>query len=289
MPEAQIQSTAGLRRRLGLPLLVLYGVGITIGAGIYVLIGAVAGRSGIYSHWAFVIAAVVMALTVASYAEMATRYPVSAGEAAYVKAAFPSRMLSTATGLLTLMTGIVASAAVTLGAVGYVRQVIALPPACLAVAIVLVLGVVAAWGILESVLLAGLFTLIETGGLVLLIAAAVHSDISFVPMLLSVPPISAPVLSGIAFSSLLAFFAFVGFEDLANIVEEAKLPHRDIPLAMLLTLLITSVLYILVAAVAVTSVPPGDLAGSAAPLSLVFRKVAGISPATFNAIATLPR
>jgi amino acid transporter len=287
VPEAQTQPTSGLRRRLGLPLLVLYGVGITIGAGIYVLIGAVAGRSGIYSHWAFMIAAVVMALTVASYAEMATRYPVSAGEAAYVKAAFHSRTLSIATGLLTLATGIVAAAAVTLGGVGYVRQVIALPPAYLAVAIVLILGVVAAWGILESVLLAGLFTLIETGGLVLLIAAAVHSDISFVPVLLSVPPVSAPVLSGIAFSSLLAFFAFVGFEDLANIVEEAKLPHRDIPLAMLLTLLITSVLYVLVAAVAVGAVDPAELAGSAAPLSLVFRKVAGISPATFNAIAVV--
>lgn len=287
MPEAQTQPTSGLRRRLGLPLLVLYGVGITIGAGIYVLIGAVAGRSGIYSHWAFVMAAVVMALTVASYAEMATRYPVSAGEAAYVKAAFHSRTLSIATGLLTLATGIVAAAAVTLGGVGYVRQVIALPPAYLAVAIVLILGVVAAWGILESVLLAGLFTLIETGGLVLLIAATVHSDISFVPVLLSVPPVSAPVLSGIAFSSLLAFFAFVGFEDLANIVEEAKLPHRDIPLAMLLTLLITSVLYVLVAAVAVGAVDPAELAGSAAPLSLVFRKVAGISPATFNAIAVV--
>jgi APA family basic amino acid/polyamine antiporter len=287
VPEAQSQSTSGLRRRLGLPLLVLYGVGITIGAGIYVLIGAVAGRSGIHSHWAFVIAAVVMALTVASYAEMATRYPVSAGEAAYVRAAFHSRTLSTATGLLSLVTGIVAAAAVTLGGVGYVRQVMALPPAYLAVAIVLILGVVAAWGILESVVLAGLFTLIETGGLVLLIAAAVHSDISFAPMLLSVPPISAPVLSGIAFSSLLAFFAFVGFEDLANIVEEAKLPHRDIPLAMLLTLLITSVLYVLVAAVAVSAVAPAELAGSAAPLSLVFRKVAGISPATFNAIAVV--
>ena len=287
MPEAQSQSTSGLRRRLGLPLLVLYGVGITIGAGIYVLIGAVAGRSGIHSHWAFVIAAVVMALTVASYAEMATRYPVSAGEAAYVRAAFHSRTLSTATGLLSLVTGVVAAAAVTLGGVGYVRQVMALPPAYLAVAIILILGVVAAWGILESVVLAGLFTLIETGGLVLLIAAAVHADISFAPMLLSVPPISAPVLSGIAFSSLLAFFAFVGFEDLANIVEEAKLPHRDIPLAMLLTLLITSVLYVLVAAVAVSAVAPAELAASAAPLSLVFRKVAGISPSTFNAIAVV--
>lgn len=287
MAENSAASKPGLQRRLGLPLLVLYGVGITIGAGIYVLVGAVAGHSGVYSHWAFVAAAVVMALTVASYAEMATRYPVSAGEAAYVRAAFHSRLLSTATGLLTLATGIVAAAAVTLGGVGYVRQFVALPTATIAVAIVLILGAVAAWGILESVLLAGIFTLIETGGLILLIGAAMHADLSFMPVLLAMPPLSVPQLSGIAFSSLLAFFAFVGFEDLANVVEEAKVPHRDVPRAMALTLLITSVLYILVAAISVSAVSPGELAHSPAPLSLVFRKVAGISPAAFNAIAVV--
>jgi len=238
MPEDAAREARALRRRLGLPLLVLYGVGITIGAGIYVLIGAVAGRSGVYAHWAFVLAAIVMALTVASYAELATRYPVSAGEAAYVRAAFRWRALSTATGLTTLVTGGVAAAAVTLGGVGYIRQFVALPPDHIAAAIVLVLGAVAAWGILESVLLAGIFTLIEAGGLVLLIAAALHSDLSFAPVLVSFPPISASVLSGIAFSSLLAFFAFVGFEDLANVVEEATIPHRNIPLAMALTLAI---------------------------------------------------
>jgi basic amino acid/polyamine antiporter, APA family len=285
--EDPAPANPGLQRRLGLPLLVLYGVGITIGAGIYVLIGAVAGRSGIYSHWAFVAAAVVMALTVASYAEMATRYPVSAGEAAYVRAAFNSRALSTSTGLLTLATSIVAAAAVTLGGVGYVRQFVALPPATIAVVIVVVLGAVAAWGILESVLLAAVFTLIETGGLILLIGTAVHADLAFAPVLFAIPPLSAPALSGIAFSSLLAFFAFVGFEDLANVVEEAKVPHRDVPRAMALTLLITSVLYILVVAISVSAVSPAELAHSPAPLGLVFSKVAGISPAAFNAIAVV--
>ena len=81
-----------MRRRLGLPLLVLYGIGITIGAGIYVLIGAVAGHAGRYAPWSFVLAAAVMAFTVGSYAELATRFPVSAGEAAYVRAAFRSRL-----------------------------------------------------------------------------------------------------------------------------------------------------------------------------------------------------
>ena len=119
---APIQLPAALRRRLGLPLLVLYGIGITIGAGIYVLIGAVAGHAGHYAPWSFLLAAAVMALTVGSYAELATRFPVSAGEAAYVRAAFRSRTASTLTGLLTIVIGIVSSATVALGAAGYIAQ-----------------------------------------------------------------------------------------------------------------------------------------------------------------------
>ena len=120
--DPPLELPAALRRRLGLPLLVLYGTGITIGAGIYVLIGAVAGHAGAYAPWAFVLAGLVMAFTVASYAELSTRFPVSAGEAAYVRAAFQSRLLSTLTGLLTIVIGVVASAAVTLGSAGYIAQ-----------------------------------------------------------------------------------------------------------------------------------------------------------------------
>jgi len=287
MTEERLEQPAVLRRRLGLPLLVLYGTGITVGAGIYVLVGAVARHAGSYAPWSFLLAAAVMGLTVASYAEMATRYPVSAGEAAYMRAAFGSRLLSTAVGLLTLATGIVASAAVTLGGSGYVRQFVELPTPLIAGTIIIVLGAVAAWGIFESVLLASLFTLIEVGGLLLIIATAMHSGVAFVPVLVAVPPLEAATLSGIAFASLLAFFAFIGFEDLANVVEEAKSPRRDIPRAMALTLVITSVLYIVVAAIAVSAVSPEQLAASPAPLSLVYRTVAGLSPSTFNAIAVV--
>jgi amino acid transporter len=152
-------------------------------------------------------------------------------------------------------------------------------------AIVAALGAVAAWGILESVMLAGLLTLIETGGLVWIIASAVQSDVSFSPAFFAPPPLDVGVLSGITFASLLAFFAFVGFEDLANVVEEAKSPQRNIPWAMALTLLITTVLYVLIAAISVSAVPPSILAASTAPLSLVFGAVAGTSPTTFSVIA----
>jgi amino acid transporter len=273
---------AALRRRLGLPLLVLYGTGITIGAGIYVLIGAVAGHAGAYAPWSFILAAVVMALTVASYSELSTRYPVSAGEAAYVKAAFQSRLLSTLTGLLSIVVGVISSSAVTLGSAGYIQQFVDLPRNYIVVIVVVTLGAVAAWGILESVLVASLFTLIEVGGLLLIIVAAVHDNLR---VTFALPPLETGALSGIAFASLLAFFAFIGFEDLANVVEEAKVPHRDIPRAMVLTLLISTVLYVAIAAIAVSAVSAERLSSSPAPLSLVFRELAGISPATISAIA----
>jgi len=278
------QPAAALQRRLSLPLLVLYGIGITIGAGIYVLIGAVAGHAGSYAPWSFVLAAVVMAFTVGSYAELTTRFPVSAGEAAYVRAAFRSRAASTLTGLLTIVIGIVSSAAVALGAAGYIAQFTDWPPSAVVALLLAVLGAVAAWGILESVLLASLFTLIEAGGLLVIIVAGWQAQVPLASAL-ALPPLDIATLSGIGYASLLAFFAFIGFEDLANVVEEAKVPQRDIPRAMVLTLVISTVLYVAVAAIAVAAVPVAELAASPAPLSLVFRTLAGVSPATISVIA----
>ena len=283
--DPSTENLVPLRRRLGLPLLVMYGTGITVGAGIYVLIGAVAGHSGIYAPWSFVLAAVVMGLTVASYAELSTRFPVSAGEAAYVRAAFRSPAFSTAIGLLTVAIGVISSAAVTLGSAGYIQQFVGLPQSVIVIVVLVILGGVACWGILESVVLASVFTVIEVGGLVIIVVAAAHADLPIVTTTAHMPPMNAAGLSGIAFGSLLAFFAFIGFEDLANVVEEAKVPHRDIPRAMILTLLISTTLYVVVAAVAVTAVPIERLSSSPAPLSLVFREVAGVSPATISAIA----
>lgn len=280
--DAPAASAVPLRRRLGLPLLLLYGTGITVGAGIYVLIGEVAGHAGSFAPWSFLLAA---ALTVASYAELSTRFPVSAGEAAYVMAAFRSRTFATAIGLLSVAIGVISSAAVALGSVGYIQQFIALPQYLIVLAVLALLGGVAAWGILESVLLASVFTVIEVGGLLIVIVAAVYNELPFAAAITTLPPMNATALSGIAFGGLLAFFAFIGFEDLANIVEEARVPHRDIPRAMVLTLLISTVLYVLVAAIAVSAVSIERLSASAAPLSLVFREVAGVSPATISAIA----
>ena len=279
-------NTPHLRRRLTLPLLVLYGLGVTIGAGIYVLVGATAGRAGLHAPFAFVLAALVMAFTAASFAELAGRYPVSAGEAAYVRAGFNSNLFSVLTGLMVIAAGTVSSAAISVGSTGYIRELIDLPQAALLPVIIVAMGLVAAWGILESVTFAAIFTLVEAGGLIAIIVAG-FSDAELVARLPEVLPAwDAPgVWTGIVAAGLLAFFAFIGFEDLVNVAEEAKNPQRTLPWAIFLTLTISTVVYFLVASVAVLSVPPETLAASSAPLNDVFLEITDISPSVIIAIA----
>lgn len=274
-----------LRRALGPVLLVLYGTGVTVGAGIYVLVGPVASYAGTAAPWAFFLAAIVMGLTVASYAELCTRYPVAAGEAAYVRHAFRLRWLSTLTGLLMIATAIIASATVSIGASGYIAQFFDLPQAIIVGLVVVTLGLVSMWGVLESVILASIFTLIEVSGLFLIVGLGIFRDVPIEQSLFTLPSMGAEAWSGIAFASLLAFFAFIGFEDLTNMAEETIAPERTMPVAMALTLAATTVLYMTVAAVAVVTVPLEELASSPAPLSLVFRKLAGVNPGVISLVA----
>lgn len=276
-----------LRRSLSLPLVVLYGLGVTIGAGIYVLLGATAGRAGIYAPVSFVVAAVVMVFSAASFSELAARFPVSAGEAAYVRAGFRSGILSLIVGFLVISSGVVSSAAITVGSTGYLQEFVDLGDQTLITIIVLAVGAIAAWGIMESVTFASLFTIIEAGALLTVIGAGFGSRpelISELPRL--VPPLAdLGVWTAISGAGLLAFFAFIGFEDMVNLAEEVKDPRRTLPRAVFLTLVIATVIYFLVTAVAVLAVPLEELAASRAPLSLVFGHITGVSPVAITLIA----
>jgi amino acid transporter len=278
-----------LKRTLTLTNAVLYGLGVTIGAGIYVLIGAAAARAGMYAPVAFVIAAVLMGLTAASFAELAGRMPVAAGEAAYVRAAFQSDRLATLVGLLVIAIAIVSAAAISVGSAGYLGVFLALPEPVRIGLVVLAMGSIAAWGIKESVVFAGIMTVIEVGGLMLLIAAGAWWSPDLVTHLPeAVPPLGNPIaVAGIASAALLAVFAFVGFEGLVNIAEEVHDPARTLPRAIFLTLALTTVLYVLVVWVALVAVPPAELASSNAPLALVFERLTGASPCTMSLIAII--
>lgn len=285
----QNERPAHLARALNLPLAVLFGLGVTIGAGIYVLVGATAGRAGLHAPLAFVLAAIVMAPSAASFAELASRMPVSAGEAAYVRAGFRSEALAVAVGFMVIAIGIISAAAISRGSAGYVHDLVGLPLAVIVPLVVLAMGAIATWGILESVAFASLMTVIEIGGLVAIIAVGFTNSPDIV---VRVPEIwtgagSPTALAGILSAALLSFFAFIGFESLSNIAEEVKEPRRTLPRAIFITLLLATVLYILVAWVALAYVAQGELAASHAPLSLVFGRVTGASPKLISVIAVI--
>ncbi|MGH1353274.1 MAG: APC family permease [Methyloligellaceae bacterium] len=278
-----------LKRSLSLAHLVLYGLGVTIGAGIYVLIKDTTAEAGIYAPVAFILSAIVMAFTAGSFAEFASRLPVSAGEAAYVRKGLNSKTLSLFVGLGVASAGIVSAATVSIGSVGYIREFIDVSPALLITMVVLIMGMVATWGIVESITLAALFTLVEVGGLLLIIGGGFYTDSTIAPRLISVfPPFTELGLwVGISSAGLLAFFAFIGFEDLVNIAEEAENPKVTMPWAIFITLFISTLLYFLVVSIAVLSVPLDKLTASDAPLTLVFEKTTSLPTSAITIIAII--
>ena len=165
----------GLKRNVGLLLLIFYGLGNILGAGIYVLIGKVAGSAGLAAPVAFVTASVVAGITAMTYAELSARLPLSAGEAVYVHEAFGRRLLSLVTGLLIALAGLVSAATISRGFAGYLKVFIAIPDFVTITVLIVLLGTVAAWGIKQSVIVAAIMTFIELAGLCLVIAAGTDS------------------------------------------------------------------------------------------------------------------
>jgi amino acid transporter len=275
-----------LRRALNVPLLTLYGLGVTVGAGIYVLVGATAAEAGAFAPVAFVVAAVVVAFTAFSYAELSTRYPVSAGEAAYVEAGFSSAILATVVGLAVVLSGLVSAAAVSLGAASYLHGLIGAPTGVLTMVVVAFMGVIALWGITQSVTVAAVITVIEvTGLLIVMLWGFGFSEPSGVTLTDIIPPLVGSHWVGIGAASLLAFFAFVGFEDMANVAEEVKDPLHTMPRAILWTLVLATVLYIGTTTAVLIAVPLETLSASAAPLLLVFADAPSVLQQGFSLVA----
>jgi APA family basic amino acid/polyamine antiporter len=269
-------STPSLKRTLSLPLLVLYGLGTTIGAGIYALVGELAGVAGYLAPVSFLVASVMAGLTALSFAEMSSRYPQCAGAALYVKEGFASEWLSTVVGLLVVTAGLVSAAALTNGFVGYLHQFIDVDRIVVILVVTCLLGVIAAWGITQSVTIAAAVTLIEIGGLILVIAVS-HSSLVELPDRWPelIPDLNSASIGSIFTGSLLAFYAFIGFEDMVDVAEETRDVKRTLPLAIIITLSITALLYMLIMVIAVLSVPPQQLATSEAALAFLYERFTG--------------
>ncbi len=276
-------ATKELKRSLSLPLLTLYGLGNILGAGIYVLVGKVAGESGVNTVLAFLIAMVIAGLTAFSYMELSSRFPQSASVSVYLHKAFGLRPLSVGIGIALVLGGVASAAALAQGFAGYLSNILPIPQLVAAIGLLLALGLVAVKGIKESARFAAVVTIIEVVGLLLIIwFGRNYVSASDVPVMFTIDP--AVGLGGVLVGAFLAFYAFIGFEDMVNVVEEVQNPRRTMPLAILFALVSATMLYLLVVMVSIATVAPGELAASDAPLSLVFDRISSIDPLVISII-----
>jgi APA family basic amino acid/polyamine antiporter len=258
-----------LSRSVSLPQAILYGLGIIVGAGIYTLIGLGAGIAGNALWVSFLIAGFIAALTALTYAELSNRFAKEAAETNYMIKAFKSKGLGFFAGYLILITSLFSAATVAYGFSAYFRIFFNLDPLLTSIILIVLLSVISLLGMQESVKLNNSLTYITILGLILILIfgfrfigdtnlfAGINGENIFQDLSLwgtSLFPAAA-----------LIFFAFLGFEQLANISEEVINPKENVPRAILFSLLAATILYILVSIVAVSAVPVSELSKAANP------------------------
>jgi APA family basic amino acid/polyamine antiporter len=268
MPETNSTKDTALSRRLGLAAATLTGLGVIIGSGIYVIIGIAAGQAGNAVWLAFLLAATGASLTALSYARLGKLRPQNAPEYQFVNMAFGRRPAFLA-GWLILLAQVVSASAVALGFAGYLNALTNIPELPAAIGLLLACMVVLYIGISQSALAAIIFTIIEILGLAIIIGIGA-------PKWGEVNYLEAPLgAMGVLSAASLVFFAYLGFEGMANLSEEMKDPERNLPRAILLALAISTGFYMLVAISAVSVVGWSALSQSNAPLALVAEQALG--------------
>jgi len=256
---------AKLHRELTLWDATFYGVGIILGAGIYALIGTGAGIAGNMLWLSFIIAALIASFTGLSYAELSSMYPREAAEFVYTKKAFGRNMLAFLVEWVMIFAAIISVATVAFGFAGYFTHLFGGDIMWTATMLVIALSVLNFIGIKESARFNTIATLIEAGGLVLVVIVGLffigNTNVDYFELPTGVG------FHGILMATALIFFAYIGFEDVANIAEEVKNPARIVPKALVLALAISTVLYILVAIAAIGITGWEKLSASKAPLT----------------------
>ena len=242
------------------------GIGIILGAGIYVLVGEAAGEAGNAVWLAFVVGAIVAAPTGLAFAELAAMFPEAGASASYAREALGTRF-GFITGWLDLAVSIVGAAAVAIGFGRYFDDLLTGGTAPVAIAALVACGVITYIGVREMITVAVIFTVLEATGLLIVIAVGI-------PELggVSLFEIEGGWL-GVMGAASLVYFAYQGFEEIATLSEETVNPTRNIPRAIVISVIVTTTLYVLVAAVSVSALPWELLAASDAPLSDVVRAV----------------
>ncbi len=287
MDRLSPQQVPQLRRTLTLPWLVCYGVGVTVGAGIFALIGEILGLAGDHAPLSFLMAGLIAGATGLSYALLVRVFPRAGGEAVFVNRGLGPIWAKFA-GYGVAATGIISSAVIALAFAGYVRSLVPVPDYLLVIGVVTTLAGIAWFGVRESVYFAAFITLLEVGTLavVILFGLPLLTDVPQVAHSF-VPPANPAILAGIMSGGVIAFFAFIGFEDIENMAEETLRPEHTAPRAIFWTLGITIVIYVLLSVIAVLAPDRQAITGSSAPLAVLFEQITGLPAAPVAAMAAI--
>jgi APA family basic amino acid/polyamine antiporter len=267
-----------LKRSLGVVELTLGGVGVILGAGIYALVGEAAGKAGDALWLSFLLAAVMAALTGLSYAELASVYPRAGADYEYTRRAFGQRP-GAVVGWVIISGNLIAAAAVSLGFGGYFGEFVDVGRTVPAVGALIVAGAIAVYGVKEAVWASIVLTVIEVGGLLFIVGIGIphfgHIDLLD----------ARNGVSGILSGASLVVFAYIGFEQVATLSEEADDAPHAVPTALLLSIGITTALYVMVAVAAVSVLGWEALGASSAPLADVAEEV--LSGRASNALSVV--
>ena len=277
-----------LLRSIGPAQMALYGLGSMLGAGIYGLIGKAAGQTGNAVWLAFMVALVAALLTALSYASLGSRHPRAAGAAYVTGRAYGYPLLSFMVGLALVCSGLTSIATQSrVFAANFIALfgLESMPVWLLALGFLLILTGIVFRGIRESMWVNVLCTLVEAGGLVLVILAGMSYWGSVDYFETPTVPDGDHAILVVMQGAVLAFFAFIGFEDMINVAEETRDPERTVPLGIILAMAGAAVLYIAVAVTAVSVVPWRELAEAPGPITEVMARAApSIPPLVFTAI-----
>ncbi|HEX8588172.1 APC family permease [Pseudomonas sp.] len=289
MNPPQKKPGRALKRVVTGPMLLLFILGDVLGAGVYALAGTIAGEVGGAIWVPLLIALCFAMLTAGSYAELVTKYPHAGASAVFAGKAFRSPLISFLVGFCMLAAGVTSAAGLSLAFAGdYMAPFIDLPAHVVALIFLVVIALLNARGIKESLSANLVMTLIEVSGLLLVIVSAIwffrsgDADLSrAVQFKEGINPAYA-VLG----AALLAFYSFVGFETSANMAEEVRNVRTVYPRALFGALLIAGAIYMGVGVAAAAVMPIEQLVNSSAPLlEVVKASHLGIPPRLFAFIA----
>jgi amino acid transporter len=282
-----------LSRSIGLFQLSLFGIGATIGTGIFIVLTQAVPIAGPAVVWSFVLAAVVAGLTAICYAELASAVPVSGSSYSYAYATLGEGVAMVVAACLLLEYG-VSSAAVAVGWSEYLDELlgnlvgVAIPDALSqspegggvinlpAVVLVLLCTLLLVRGASESARVNAVMVLIKVAVLLLFIAVGASGwDAD------NLSGLTSAGLGQITSAAGIIFFSYIGLDAVSTAGEEVKNPRRTLPLAIVFALLTVSTIYILVAIVAVAAQPAAEFEGQEAGLAAILERVTGSTwPAT---------